>query len=245
MSFDPAIQAQREAAHRGLEDLEVDTKQNSHYAERDLEHALRGIHINTSRKRADLSRQYSRGVQKLSNQEADTKRDAGRQEEDFHTRLADIGRQFAELGQRQGEGSNAAGVNDAGTAAASSAARGRNQTIAEAPIHTAEGRLHEDLLTALDRIAQAHGNLNEDLSTSQQRLKADRNISRAEADRETARKLRGYETEEERGRREYVASDQSLLEREIYEARANHPGAFNKQGQHNGQTGGGRKKGKR
>ena len=238
-SYDPALEAQRRASHRGLEDLEQDTRRGEHFAERDLEHALRGIHINTARHRFDLNRQFGRGVTKLANQESDTKKDAGRQEEDFHTRLADIGRQFAELGQRQGEGSNAAGVNDAGTAAASAAARGRNQTLAEAPIHTAEGRLHEDLLTALDRIAQSHGYLEQDLATSTKRLNTDRDISRAEAHRETDRKLLGYDTELERGKREATITDADLLEEEIYGARQNHPGAFNNQGERNGQTGGG------
>jgi len=239
MSFDPALEAQRRAAQRGLEDTEADITTKRHFGERDMSLALRGIRINASRKRADTNREFGRGEQRLANQETDTKTDAGRQQEDFHTRLADIGRQFAELGQRQGEGANAAGVNDAGTAAASAAARGRNQVIAEAPIHTAEGRLQEDLMTTLDRIAQAHGNLESDRDRTLNRLTQDRDIQRREVHREAGRSLFGLGREEERAKREGAITDTDLLEQEIFAARQSHPGAFSKTGQKNGQTGGG------
>lgn len=237
MTFDPALEAQRRAAQRGLEDTEADVKTKRHYAEKDLALALRGIRTNTTRHRQDLNRSFDRGNQKLANQESDTRRNAERQEQDFHTRLADIGRQFAELGHRQGEGANVAGVNDAGTAAASAAARGQNQVRAEAPIHTAEGRLHEDLMTALERIATAHGQLEADHGLGINRLKQDRNIQRREAHRETGRSDFGYRREEERARREAAIADTNLLEEEIYQARQNHPGAFGITGAHNGQTG--------
>jgi hypothetical protein len=239
MTYDPALEAQRRAAQRGLEDTEADVKTKQHFADRDLSLALRGIRINTTRHRQDTNREYGRGVQKLANQETDTRKDAGRQEEDFHTRLADIGRQFAELGKRQGEGANAAGVNDAGTAAASAAARGANQVRAEAPIHTAEGRLQEDLMSTLDRIAQARGYLGEDHTRVLNRLNQDRNIQRREAHRETGRTEFSLERELERAKREGAIAQADILEQEIYQARQNHPGAFNKQGEHNGQTGGG------
>lgn len=238
MTFDPALEAQRRAAQRGLEDTEADVKTKKHFAEKDLELALRGIRTNTTHKRQDLNRSFTRGSEKLANQESDTKRNAERQEQDFHARLADIGRQFAELGHRQGEGANVAGVNDAGTAAASAAARGANQFRAEAPIHTAEGRLHEDLMTALDRIATAHGQLESDHSLSLNRLKQDRNIQRREAHRETGRSEFGWGREEERARREAAIADTNLLEEEIYQARQNHPGAFSTTGARNGQTAG-------
>jgi len=238
MTFDPALEAQRRAAQRGLEDTEADVKTKKHFAEKDLELALRGIRTNTTHKRQDLNRSFTRGTEKLANQEADTTRNAERQQQDFHVRLADIGRQFAELGHRQSEGANVAGVNDAGTAAASAAARGANQFRAEAPIHTAEGRLHEDLMTALDRIASAHGQLESDHSLSLNRLKQDRNIQRREAHRETGRSEFGWGREEERARREAAIADTNLLEEEIYQARQNHPGAFSTTGAHNGQTAG-------
>jgi hypothetical protein len=237
MTFDPALEAQRRAAGRGLEDTEADVKTKRHYAEKDLALALRGIRTNTTRKRQDLTRSFDRGAQRLANEEADTRRDAGRQEQDFHSRLADIGRQFAELGHRQSEGANVAGVNDAGTAAAAAAARSQNQGRAEAPIHTAEGRLHEDLMTALDRIAESHGQLEGDYQRSNNRLKQDRNIERHEAHRETGRNLFGYGREEERARREAAIANANLLEEEIYQARQSHPGAFTTTGARNGQTG--------
>jgi len=244
MTYDPALDAQRRAAQRGLEDTEADVKTKEHYAEKDLALALKGIRVNTTRKRQDTNRSYQRGVTKLGHQEEDTNRDASRQQQDFTTKLADIGRQFAELGQRQSEGANAAGVNDAGTAAASAAARDRNEGFAKAPIITAQGRLHEDLMTALDRIAESRGYLEGDHSQALGRLNQDRDINRREAHRETGRTLFGLDREQERARREGAIADTDLLEQEIYQARTSHPGAFTKTGQKNGQIGS-RKKGRR
>jgi hypothetical protein len=241
MSFDPALEAQRRAAQRGLEDTEADIKTKRHYAERDLGLALQGIRINTGRKRFDANTEFQRGNTKLANQESETKLDAERQDQDFQTRLADIGRQFSELGTRQGEASNAAGVSDAGTAAASAAARSQNQTQAEAPIHVAQGRLQEDLMTALDRIAQSRGYLDQDHGLYLHRLATDRDINRREARRETGRSLFSLNREDQRAKREGAIANADLLEQEIYAARQNHPGAFSKTGQKNGQTAGGSK----
>jgi hypothetical protein len=240
MSYDPAIDAQRRAAHRGLEDLEADTATKTHFAEKDLALALRGIRTDATRSRQDTNRGFNRGIQRLGNEEEDTRTKAGRTQQDFTTQLADIGRRFAELGQRQSEGANAAGVNDAGTAAASAAARGRNQALAEAPIHVAQGRLQEDLMTTLDRIFEARGQLGEDRSRTLGRLNQDRDIQRREVRRETGRNLFGLEREEERGRREAAITDTDLLEQAIFQARANHPGAFSKTGQKTSGAGGGK-----
>ena len=242
MSYDPALEAQRRAAQRGLEDTEADVKTKQHYAERDLGLALRGIRINTGRKRFDANTEFQRGSTKLANQESETRQDAERQGQDFQTRLADIGRQFSELGTRQGEASNAAGVSDAGTAAASAAARSQNQGQAEAPIHVAQGRLQEDLMTALDRIAQSRGYLNQDHGLYLNRLATDRDINRREARRETGRNLFGLNREDQRAKREGAIANADLLEQEIFQARQNHPGAFTQTGQKNGQTGGSKPK---
>lgn len=241
MSFDPALEAQRRAAQRGLEDTEADIKTKRHYADRDLGLALKGIRINTGRKRLDANTDYQRSTTKLADREAETRLDAERQGQDFQTRLADIGRQFSELGTRQGEAANAAGVSDAGTAAASAAARSQNQMRAEAPIHVAQGRLQEDLMTALDRIAESRGYLDQDHGLYLHRLATDRDINRREARRETGRNVFGLNREGQRAKREAVIADTDLLEQEIYQARQSHPGAFSKTGQKNGQMGGGSK----
>ncbi len=112
-----------------------------HYAHTDLNEALRTIKTNSSRKSSDITREAERGNRKLGYQEQDVRTQAGRSSSDlqtrsdraladFHTQLATIARKFGDLGKRPGEAANAAGVNDAGTQAASAAARQRNQTFA-------------------------------------------------------------------------------------------------------------------
>src|SRR6187397_14003 len=127
LTYDPGIEAERRAAERGLEDLETDVRAKRHFAKTDLAQALRDIRTSTSRSRGDINRSASRGTQKIGEEESDVQLKATRANQDFDSQLANIGRQFADLGRRQRESANAAGVLDSGTEAASQAARGRNQ----------------------------------------------------------------------------------------------------------------------
>lgn len=226
LSYDPALEAQRRAAKRGLEDTESDVKTNLHFAHTDLRQALHDIHVNASRKRQDISRQAARGQEKLGYQETDVKTKAGRAEQDFQAQLANIGRQFAQLRHRQGEAANAQGVLDKGTLEAGVAARRNNQRLAEAPIHTAQQRTAEDLYTALSRIGTARGELTADQERSLNRLIQDRNLERQKSRREYGRKAFGETRKEERARREAAISNVDLLAQEIYAARAEHPSVF-------------------
>lgn len=234
LTYDPAIEAQRRAAQRGLVDTEQDVRQKEHFANTDLTQALGDIKVNTSRKRQDIGRQTTRGLRSLDQQEADTQTKAKRTSEDFQARLSEIGRQFGQLGHRQRESANAAGVLDAGTEAASAAARGQNQRLAEAPIHTGQQRLGEDLATALGRIQVGRTDIGEDSTRATNRLTQDRNRDRTLTHRETGRTLRGLSQEEERARREGAISNVDLIESEIYQARQNRPGVFSKAGKKKG-----------
>jgi hypothetical protein len=226
LTYNPEIEAKRRAAQRGLEDTEENVKTKLHFGHRDLLQALQNIHVGAARHRQDIGRESQRGQQKLSFEEQDAKTRAARANQDFDSQLANIGRQFAQLGHRQSEGANAAGVNDAGTQAAASAARGRNQSLAEAPVNTARERTNEDLYTALSRIAGARGELEQDAGRSLTRLGQDTHRERRLAGRQYGRE--GFEGKREvgRARREQAISNIDLLTQEVYNARAEHPAAF-------------------
>jgi len=228
LTYDPALEAQRRAAKRGLEDTRADIKTERHFATNDLHQALKTIRVNTSRKRQDLNRQAFRGQRKLDYQEQNVRQRADRAQTDFKTRLADIAQKFSDLGHRQGEAANASGVADRGTEAAAAAARKRNQGRAEAPIRTAQQRTEEDLATALSRITSGREELGNDVTRALKRLVHDRNRNRMLSRREYKRDAFGLNRKEQRAIREGGIADIDLLLQEIYQSRTNHPGAFAK-----------------
>lgn len=230
LTFDPGISAKIRASERGLEDIETDVGAKRHFANRDLAEALRGIRTSTARSRGSLNRSFTRGQRKLGEQETDVRQKATRANQDFDTQLADIGRRFAQLGQRQREAANAAGVIGGGTSAAAAAARAQNQRLAERPIHTARQRVEDDLATALRRIGTAREDLGEDLSREIRQLHQDRDRERKLVRRQTGRARFSLKHELERARREKEFSAADLAQQAIYEARNNRPGAFTKRG---------------
>lgn len=247
-TFDPALEAQRRAAQRGMHDTLADINTKRHFGERDLASSLRDITTTVKRNRQKLGRdfgrqtqkldtEFQRGNEKIGNSEADTRLKAARTQEDLQTKRKEVVRQFGELGQRQGEAANANGVNDTGTAAASAAARARNQQIAEAPIGTAEGRLSQDLATALGRLGTARGQLSEDrgtdlsqlgqdYGTATSQLRQDRDREREGAHRDFNRENFELGRKAQRTKREGAISNVDLLEEEIWQAQHEHPGAF-------------------
>lgn len=250
LTFDPAIEAQRQAAQRGLEDTRGDVKTGRHFAHTDLAEALRTIHTNAARKRSDITRETERGQRKLGYQEQDARTTAGRSQADlqtraersqadFHTQLSEIARKFGDLGRSQGEAANAAGVNDAGTQAASAAARGRNQGLAERPVREqeqreeadikqAQGRGNEDLATVLSRIGTGREDLSTDELRAFKRLASDERFNTHRAKQEFGREMFELGRKLKRAIREGKISNADLLEQEIWQARENHPGAFRK-----------------
>lgn len=226
LTYNPEIEAKRRAAQRGLEDTEENVRTKLHFGKTDLLQALRNIKVGTSRSRADINRKSARTGEELNNKESDLRTQSTRTNQDFDSQLANIGRQFAQLGQRQREGANAAGVLDAGTQAAGQAARSQNQALAEAPVNTARQRAGEDLYTALSRIGAARGQLASDTEISLRRLNQDRNRERLLSRREFGRTKFEGGREVGRARREQKIGDIDLLTQEIYAARAEHPSAF-------------------
>lgn len=227
-TFDPGIEAQRRQAQRGLEDTEADVRKNRKWEGTDWRLKKRQITTDTKRGRQSLATDRSRGEEDLNTKEGELQRDAQRSREDFQTRLNEIGRQFGELAHRQGEAQNASGVLDQGTSAAAAAARARNQQTAEAPIHTAQQRLEEDLLSALTRVGTSRSRLEEDYGTKLSQLTQDRNMKRLLTNIQHGRSMFDLKTELQRARREGAITDVDLLEQEIWQAKENHPGAFKK-----------------
>ena len=227
-SFDPGIEAQRRQAHRGLEDTEADVKKERKWEGKDWRLKKRQITTDTKRSRQQYTIERNRGNEDLSTREGDLQKDAQRSREDFQTKLNEIGRQFGDLAHRQAEGQNASGVLDKGTSAAAAAARARNQQIAEAPIHTAQQRLEQDLLDSLAKIGTSRSRLEEDYGTRMSQLIQDRDTKRLLAGIEHGRSMHDLKTKLQRARREGVITDADLLEQEIWQARENHPGAFKK-----------------
>lgn len=197
-----------------------------------------------------IGRDRSDAEERLGNQESDTRLNATRQQQDFTVRRQELARQFGDLGQKQSEAQNASGTLDQGTSAAAAAARVRNQQISEAPIATAEGRLNEDLATALGRIttsrgkvgteadrqsreltdegARVTGELGEDHSTSLGRLLENAKTEREGKKREIGRSEHKLGEKEQEVKQAGVEANQSALMSELYEFKENHPGAFEK-----------------
>jgi hypothetical protein len=209
-----------------LEDTEANTKTALHYAQTDLHQALRGIHIKAKHGRQDINRSANRANQKLGNEQSDTEKGAHRREQDFQSGLANIARQFGQLGHRQGEAANASGTYDQGTLTAGATARANNQGLAEAPIKTGLARNNEDLTTALGRIGTARGEVAADQARGLGRLGQETRIQRGEEKRKYGRTKFEEERKQERARRELPIKEVDLLAEEIYAARQEHPGVF-------------------
>lgn len=226
MSFDPSIEAERRKAVRGLEDKEAEIGSKEHFAKNDLAHALANLKTSAIHNRQDTNRTASRGLETLGNQETDLNTKGARATQDFQTSLSNIARQFGQLGHRQVEAQNAAGVNDAGTNAAAAAARRQNQGLAEAPINTARTRENEDLATALQRIGTSRGQVGEDQARSLSRNEQEHQRQAKAAQRSTGREDFLLHREGQEAKVEEQVSQTDLLAQEIYAARAEHPSVF-------------------
>jgi hypothetical protein len=229
-SYDPSIDAQRRAAERGLADLRFDTRIANAWAGRDLSQSLADIGRKWGRGRFDINRSSRREGLKLDFREFDLGRDAKRGRQDFASRLASIGRDYANLGDRQRQSRNAAGTFYGGTAAAAAAKRATNQSLAEQPVRTAAGRMEEDLATNLGRIGVSRTQLGQDTNTALTRGRQDTTRDRKLTKQSTARGRFDRYHKLQRGTREQQIGDADLMQQAIYNARQNRPGAFNKYG---------------
>lgn len=240
-TFNPEIGAKLREEERGAADNLGKLHHEEHFAEHGLLEGLKNIRRATERTRSDLNTKFGRDNENVGNSEADTRLKGQRTQEDFTAKREEIARQFGELAHRQGEAANASGVNDQGTSAAAAAARARNQEIATKPIGVAEGRLGEDLVTALGRLGTQRTELSEDHGTSITRLDQNRDQERKEAKNAYAqlwgsKKPGGFigmnHITEEEIKEELANKKLDALSAEVYEGRTNYPGAYKAAGEY-------------
>jgi hypothetical protein len=155
-SYDPALDAARDAARRGLGDVRQDTALAGTRAAADFQFG-----------QDDLNRGYTRGTEDLDA--------AGRRgEEDYQRNVGMLKRSYDILAGRQAEGANVQGVMGGGALLEAAAKRQANQGIEQQGLDTQIGRQRED-------IAQSRARLGEDRDTGIGRLGLD--YERGNADR--------------------------------------------------------------
>lgn len=233
-TYDPAIDAERRAIERGLEDTLRDTALERKYARKDFKVDRRSDKLQKRRTLADLLRESRRGTQDIGLRTADVQQRAARGQADFTSQLQDLSRRFNTLGQNQAQNANAAGVLEGGTMRAAAAKRASNEALAQAPILTASQRLGQDTQTALNRLAIDQTRLNQDIGQDRFQTRQDFRFNRRLAGRDLNRDLTQLKLERQRAKREALIGDTDLLSQAIYQARANRPGVFSKSGSRKG-----------
>lgn len=226
MSVDPAFGAEMRKVGRGLSDAKEDYATAEHFADRNFAQAMRNIKTKYNRARGSTNREASRGLRSLDRQEADENLSTQRRREDFGVQLANIGRQFAQLGVRQAEGQNAAGVLGGGTSAAAGVVRAQNQRLAEAPIHTAAARNEENLRIALGRIGEGRSEIGEDRDRILGQQAVDRRVETRGERIQDKRERFTRKRKLDRQIREALNTRADLRNQAIFAARERRPGTF-------------------
>lgn len=160
--YDPALDAQRGSASRGLGYLEQDTELAGARAAQDYTFGTEDLRRGLDRTNFDLAQQRDRGYADL-----DTQLSRGTQ--DYDRSITGLTRSYQQLGRRQAEGSRAAGVLSGGMALKAAAVRAQNQAIDREPLDTSFRRMGED-------IGRDRTRLGEDIDTAGGRAYQDWNI---------------------------------------------------------------------
>jgi hypothetical protein len=236
LTYDPALEAERRASERGLQDLEKDTRiarlrarqdwrTDKSLIRRDRTRSLgdlqrdygRGVldtEVDYGRGVEDTERGYARGLEDIGFQRQDLNTDLQRGRQDFATQLQSLSRQYGNLGSSQRQAINASGVALGGAHAAAAKRRAANQAFDEQPIRTGQQRLEEDFATQLSRLGTTESRLGEERATSLGRLGTDRSLvlGRLGEDRSTTgRRLRqDFRTDLRLGRRDYRRTGRDL-----------------------------------
>lgn len=172
-SYDPALDAQRAAAARGLLDLTQDVGTAN----------LRGT-VDYGLQRDDIGRASTRGVEDLNSQQDGLERSFGRNMTDLGTARTRTGedytrnvqmltRSYQQLGNRQGQQMRATGVAGGGAALQAARKRAENMALDKQPMDTnldrfnadntlAQQRLGQDRQVGLNAIGRSRGRLGED-----------------------------------------------------------------------------------
>lgn len=216
MSSDPALEAERRALQRGVQDLFRDTRREVGRAKEDRRTSVTDLRRMTGRARKDLTRGFKRGT-------ADLAREKQRLGQDYSMALADIFHANDVTAQQQAEAANAAGVLGGSTAAASAAARAGNLQRARQPLDTSLQRGTQDIATERRRLGQ-------DTRLGKRQLRQDKRFDMNLIQRDYSRFRQDARTGLQRGIREQRIGDIDITNQQIFNARQLFPGAFSKTG---------------
>lgn len=145
--YDPALDAQRNAASRGLNYLQQDVGLAGRRAQEDLGYETGQINLGADRGLQDLTLGRDRSM-------ADLSRDRGYENVDYGRNVEALTRNYGQLGRRQAEQSRRYGVTSSGIALLSAAKRNENMGLERRDLDTGHERAQTGYQTALDRSAE-------------------------------------------------------------------------------------------
>lgn len=165
-TYDPALDSQERATARGLADTVQDTGKNNQRAFSDLLLA-----------RGQLARQRSEGL-------ADIARRRTQEQQDYGRNVAGLNRSYHQLGNRQAQAFQGAGLQRGGALAQAARKRTANYQIERQPLDTNFARFNEQSRLNEVRLGQDIDRRTAALGVDYQRGTEDRNLALARARRE-------------------------------------------------------------
>ena len=229
-SYDPALEAQRRAAQRGLKDVKFDTRRDLQRNRQDWRTQRRDIMVNKRRGMKDIGQAFSRGKQDIGFQVSDVRLRGKRGQQDFGIRLNNLVQDFAARRGVDRQQINVGGLAESGALAASDRIRGAEFARQKQVIDLGSQRLAQDTHSDLSRLKTSLQRLRQDTRTDRTRLKQDTRHDIRLGGRDYLRGKRDLKTSLQRAIREAMFADSDLLAQEIFDARQRNPGAFTKYG---------------
>ena len=231
LAYDPAIEAERRAAARGLLDVLRQNRTDIKRARQDKRTSIRDSKVSKKRTISDIRTQKKEGLQDIGFQRQDVKRESERGFQDFAIQMQNLTRSFGRIGSAQSQAANAAGLGaDSGTLAASAAKRKQNLAIASEPIDLARARLGEDTTTQLGRLDVEQSRLLHQARLGARRTRSDFRHDKRLTIRDFQRQRHDVRRQGQVARREQTIGNVDLINQEIFDARSRHPGVYGKAG---------------
>lgn len=234
MTYDPALDSNLAATQRGLQDTQQDFHHQKRIDKQDYKQTKKDLHQEKKRGMQDIRRDQSRGTIKYGQQREDLGRNAQRGEQDFNIRLGNLLTNYGIKATGQIQAANAQGVADAGTLQSAAAMNVANFTRDRAPLDLARSRQQTDIATSLARVGTSEKQFGQDTARATTRLGQDTHRSGKLAHRDFLRERIDQRRNLSRAAREAEFANIDTHQEEIYQARANSPGAFNKYGKKTG-----------
>lgn len=225
-SYDPALEAQRRAAERGLDYTLEDIGSERFRTKQDFRTSQQDVRLAKRRGLQDIRIDRKRGIQDIGLKRKDIRTDLGRSREDFGIRLKNLVTNYARQGSADRQAINAAGVAEGGALAASNRVRGENMREDLTPLLLGRQRTEEDAQTAMRRLGISAQRLRRDSRIGTRRLKADVAHDLLLNRRSKKRTLRDLFRQEQRAITEQRLGDADLIREEIYQAMQLNPGEF-------------------